>query len=253
MTTYRIIKSTAAKEDILNRIFTGFTDWTELKTYFTNKGQESQENLVEILSDRVDKINFSNPTLKVGQDTKINFNTSISIPGALERVWAKSNDCRIYFAIPNYLILQQPSDVFERLLRLRLTQLANKKPESPFAKIKIKKMYNTIENVLNSRKYQFKLIRTILERSYFEGIYFDEINFKQKDISLDLLTEFSQNENTRWKAITLRLEKVINPKETEKFTLRIDRYGKGLLYGEHQVDRAQEIAEIFTEILRALV
>lgn len=202
------------------------------------------------LIERIKDISFS----KAGEGNmdifSVEFKSTVFIPGIDDAVWETPQDCKIILPYSGCIILQQPTQVFEKLFRLSLEKVTQQPPKSPFESINVESLFSVVADEFKKRKYVTFVNRVIYQELEHNSKHFTEFNIKQPKISIDYIRELDEN-SKRWHAFTIRASKSLN-NERDAFSIRIDRYGNILLYSRHYKDRVIFITEILSSTLKRI-
>lgn len=129
------------------------------------------------------------------------------------------------------------------------------KPKEPlvfnidFKNKKLVKLYKSIKNIFESRSSNsVKLHRIIVKKLVMDDILFNECNFQGNDDELLNLIPIVNKEASEVKVITFKIL-FHEEKEKKAITIRIDLYGKLLIYGNHPKKIINQILQNIEEAI----
>lgn len=164
------------------------------------------------------------------------FNFNYPIPEA-EATWIKLECILKLSSLKKILFLQykQPQSLsfFNEIF---LKPIKHKEPlviNINFKNKKLIKLYKSIKEIIESNSSNtVKLHRIITKKLELEGILFNEGNFQGNDDELSNLILIINKDASEVKVITFKIF-FNEEKEKKPVTIRIDLYGKLLIYGNH--------------------
>ena len=247
MTIFRLIASKNLSKKELLQVIDHFNNWEEVQNYFKEKPKGT---LLNKLTERIRDVNISVAREENMDIFSAEFKSIVFVPGTEDLIWVTPQDCRIILPLHGFLILQQPTQVFEKLFRLSLEKVTQQPPKSPFESISVESLFSILADEFKTLEYATFVNRTIYKELKYDSKHFAEFNIKQPKIPIDFIRELDKN-SKRWHAFTVRASKSLN-KEREAFSIRIDCYGNILLYGKYYQDRAILIREILSATLKRI-
>lgn len=216
-------------EDILHKVKTRDDDSQILKKFL----ESSKKHYKNFSFNETDHKN----TFKIKVDEYRQFNDKQSLWITLEKLIIKYNQL---------LLIGKAEKKIERLLQIYLRDSADSKPVY-FTDKQLWKIWKKLNNVIASNNLEIKLHRLILKKSYFESDKIDELNIHAEDVSQIGVIEDFIRKSEQIKAITLKIRGFYD--ENKWFTIRIDKNGSLLIYGNHPPEIIEKFLKLFIKSL----
>ena len=240
---YRLFYNEGVTKEIIKGLLNNFGKWEEISNYYEKN--RSKQNLLNNIKDRVRKLEF-NP--ENDNSYELNYEDAIIFPDIEQILWQNSKYSKILIPKKNFLLLQQPSENFERLFKLSLEKITGNKSQTIFFDKNLVPIINNLKKAFSLKNWEFFINRVIFDEINFNGIFYEELNFKQNKISISFINDLSQK-CKGFNAFTLRANGYFG-NEVKRISFRLDKYGKALLYGNHSPNFNDFYFEILSYFLK---
>lgn len=214
-------------EDILNKAKTNEDDPQTLKT-FLESAKKHYKNL------SFEKIN-QRSAIKMIVDEYMQFQDDQSLWITREKMIIKYNQL---------LLIGKAEKKIERLLQIYLRDSASSKLLF-FTEKQLWQIWKKMRVLANSKNLEIKLHRLILKRTYIDSDKINELNVHANDVSELGIIEDIVRLSDQVKAITIKIKGFYE--KNKWFTIRIDKNGSLLIYGNHDSDKIIEFLKLLVE------